>query len=141
MGSQRDLKFRIWDKDTLENLTSYCSILAENGNIVCIHKKYNKLSSEECKDQFIVEQFTGLLDKSEVEIYEGDIVLSQSNNTFDIKQSRYKVVFQCGMFCAGAWPQPLWSMGGTQIKNQPCIANRLEVIGTIHTHPDLLETK
>ncbi len=129
----KTFKFRIWDKDTLENLTSYCSILAENGNIACIHKKYNKLSSEECKDQFIVEQFTGLLDKSGVKIYKGDII----DVCPDGKQEYLRVVEwddELAQFRA------LFPDGSGQLfTKRQCLT--YEVIGNIHQHPDLLETK
>lgn len=84
---------------------------------------------------------TGINDKNNKPIYGsfkvdgemtkgGDIVCSQSEHIYDTTQQKYKVVFQYGMFCAGSWLNPLWSMGGKRIGNKAPIATRLEVIGT-----------
>ena len=82
-----------------------------------------------------VGQFTGLVDKKGVKIFEGDIVL------WDRDQKMYVVVFRNGMFYAsieecnphiyGGFP--LWCLCAEE---QYCT-----IIGNIHDNPELLSTK
>ena len=82
-----------------------------------------------------VGQFTGLVGKKGVKIFEGDIVL------WDRDQKMYVVVFRNGMFYAsieecnphiyGGFP--LWCLCAEE---QYCT-----IIGNIHDNPELLSTK
>jgi len=77
-----------------------------------------------------VGQFTGLRDKHDVPIYEGDIVMKR---TYHGKKPM-KVVFSSGCFHCG------WG-GGSSTATHPYTLEdkQIEVIGNAYDHPELLE--
>jgi len=62
----RELKFRIWDKNDTKSMIGPFS--------------WNRLPNFDQPDNFIILQYTGLKDKNGKEIYEGDILMP---DTFD----------------------------------------------------------
>lgn len=104
----RIIKFRIWEKET-NKLVKY----SPNWN-------YEVNEIFELTNSFVFQQFTGLLDKNNKEIYEGDIV--------SFKDQLYQIKYNKGSF----WLDSLntigiiWLEGGVEIK------------GNIFENPDLL---
>jgi YopX protein len=111
----RIIKFRIWYKPTdqfIHNISIGQSIIQHDS------ENFVVLGFEDC----IIQQFTGLLDKKGVEIYEGDIVKCRGLNTYEtvtIKDIR-SIPVQ-----VSAWPS-IYGKG-----NGDC-----EVIGNIHLNQE-----
>ncbi len=117
----KTLKFRIWDKVEERYDSNHHIRIDLEGNVF-------NLQTGAGGNEYVIEQFTGLLDKSGVKIYEGDVCHNKdigTNNTLEI-------VFRNGMFSFGFYSIDLqWFI------NQPVF----EIIGNVHQNPDLLETK
>ena len=122
----RTIKFRAWHKQRKEMLPVIdIEYLMTNGSLITNYKDF--------VDNIYpnIMQFTGLLDKNGVEVFEGDVVKSNSH-----KPTTFKIEFIEGGFCA------------TQSEhNYPLDINHfypstgcmIEVIGNIFQHPHLLE--
>ena len=113
---QREIKFRAfidWDEDNpvMEYFTLYERV-----------RQY-------CSDDKYVMQFTGLLDKNGKEVFEGDVV--KTDSPAHVSPTVKEVIFANGAFQVklGDWAIPLLAVldGGT-----------IEVIGNIHLNPELL---
>ena len=122
----REIKFRAWHKEK--------KIMGEVLGIDILHKEIffsnEDVNCYEYTDFKNVElmRYTGLKDKNEKEIYEGDI-LSDGNN-----EKLYKVIFENGSFRAefeGDFEE--YSFDLIDVVAQGC-----EVVGNIYENPELL---
>jgi len=145
--AMRQIKFRAWwveEKKMLHNAQNFYDGLnrRDNGN------EYEPVQSFaeilESPDSYIAMQFTGLLDREGVEVFEGDVVKAHYfyfNGNFDNDGEIIGVV-RYSDWCA--WGIGVVSGGGcsewfdfldTSHFEEPCI----EVIGNIHQNPELLK--
>ena len=135
----KDIKFRFW----LEKEKKMCSWEV-------IKKECNRLSILEMKG-FIPLQFTGLLDKSGKEIYEGDVVnitIRENIGTFNVPDDiianggytgrddvyEGEVIFKDFGFCINDK-----KMGEFYL--QPMEDTFFEILGNIHENPELLKER
>ena len=116
---EREIKFRVWDSIS-KKMYQWCEI--------------NHLSLDSFNlEHYTLMQYTGLKDKNEVEIYEGDIC----KTTDDWEEFGFQ---------AGEINEVIFQFGGFRLKPKNKKArgfwiedgNDLEVLGNIHQNPDLL---
>lgn len=117
---KREIKFRAWDmpfgpKEPMQEM---------------VHGKASSILAfaEMSPDKYIVEQFTGLTDENGKDIYEGDLVLL--TNEYQDPIYIYEVVFDEAKF-------EISGDGGCYDLDE--VFMNCEVIGNVHTNPELLE--
>jgi hypothetical protein len=125
----KDIKFRIWNKTQKEFVNPYrfgikCDVVNGNPQILESRSVFSPFYERYTED-FEIQQYTGLKDKNNKEIYEGDICKCRGLGTIetvivkDIRQIPVQV---------SAWP----TIYGKE--NGEC-----EVIGNIYQNPELLK--
>jgi len=122
----RDIKFRAWDNDA--NTMATWDMIKDWVHAVHWDDMF-------CDASIVLEQFTGLLDKNGVEIYEGDICRSvwmKMNeiviSVVEYEQGGYVLVPK---IYKNAWT--VWLRCGAETDTK--------IIGNIHDNPELLKVK
>lgn len=120
-------KFRVWD-DNAQELVYEVGLTPEG-------IPYSIPDHAEASDQFDYYpschkmQFTGLRDKNNVDIYEGDIVQGSLRLHGDVGPIMRKVYMHKGCYMFGVW-------NAHEYLNKH---QHIEVVGNIYEDPDLLE--
>lgn len=115
----REIKFRAWDLTNKSMIDNY----AKTGMFgeMYVTSFHSSTYSDQGVPELVLLQFTGMLDKNEKEIYEGDIVNIPSGIT--------SVFFERGCFYT-----PLngsrYRLGGW--------GNEIQIIGNIYENPELI---
>jgi uncharacterized phage protein (TIGR01671 family) len=123
----RKIKFRAWDKETGKMFydvsireNNFC-VYREEAGLLSISGRISENSS------IIIEQYTGLKDKNGKEIYEGDkIEYKTAYDTYKgiVFWSKTQMAFRC-------------ELGATILNG--ALSEYVEIIGTIHSDPELLK--
>lgn len=124
-------KFRAWDKRFSEFMEDF--FVSEDGKI---YKKstdtgYGIAISRETSDEVILMQSTGLFDKNNKEIFEGDIVLvldSPYTVFYDNERGSYRL-------------KPHDDRWNVDYMSNFSHGGNFEVVGNIYENPELLEDK
>ena len=140
---KRDVKFRFWDEDLKTYKYDYYLI----DTIGDLHDEYGGSD----RSEVIIEQYTGLEDKNGKEIYEGDIVRLDYEETkirnkpdvcegvFTEYQERHEGIFEITF--NKNWAAFVLIIPDTNIVEESLgdAKYSVEVIGNIHENPELLE--
>lgn len=126
---QTEYEFRIWNKITGEWLNSHDFAITATGKLIYNHDHYDWTEYlEEERYDIVIQKYTGLTDKNDVKIYEGDICKVENQ---DFLEEFYIT------------NNPLNTrvrQHNKEIVNRyPCVdANQYEIIGNIFENPELL---
>lgn len=127
----RELKFRVWNGYKTKEFK------ALDRFYVRVEDRYLEIKAYNYDKDYAIEQYTGLKDKNDKEIYEGDIIQEEINLNTKMTDGtfKYKVFWNEEMLC--------WSLehiGNESIRDDLWECNSsVEVIGNIHENPELLE--
>lgn len=123
----REIKFRAWD---ILKKEMWLDLLRELGEFEQFEDQLSMWSVANMmtmgdSGRFVFEQYTGLHDKNGNEIYEGDILLTNEANW------KAKVI----------WDYDGFMLTGLDNKGFSCSPDydECEIIGNVHTNPELLE--
>ena len=119
---QSRFKYRAWDKRHKEYAYDVQNGFQKYGHMICETVDFGQVLKD---DELELEQCTGLKDKNEKLIYEGDIVRVDSK-VYYIDPLTLVVGFHNGAFM----------VGDRFIDNN---SKFMEIIGNIHENPELLE--
>lgn len=120
----REIKFRVWDNE--KN-----NFWGEGRSLSLVSLVSDSLVND---DSTVLEQYTSLKDMNGVEVYEGDVVQYGEDKDF-----RFVVIFKHGCFYSH-------NLLGERFMTDSLLgslvmSDKIEVIGNIHEHPELLEEK
>jgi hypothetical protein len=123
----RDIKFRAWDLEYRCMDTNF--YIYPDGTVHCTAERtYDTPNTEIEQDYNLVKmQFTGLQDKNGVDIYEGDILKTES----DLLVVKVWMGNNCLCFTGDETGIPVYPYN---------VNHSIEIIGNIHQNPELLET-
>lgn len=127
------LRFRAWDKEFKE-MVQVDALVFEEQIIKATYKNGN-IVKEDFKN-YVLMQSTGMLDKNEREIFEGDIlkVTNLSSWLEVVSFNEDKAMFVSKETKRKVEETPLYDLFNTDIFE-------VEIIGNIHTNPELAEVK
>lgn len=135
----RKHKYRVWCKDKNEWEVS-APLLGEHGDLFRFTQ--NTIMPYKPENHIVV-FYTGIKDRNGIEIYEGDIIKTPYNMTYDF--ARYEIIFKDCEFYASCVALHSREDGFADISNGGYCEGSLkgfqevEVIGNIYENPELLK--
>jgi uncharacterized phage protein (TIGR01671 family) len=121
---QRQLKFRAWDK--LAKQFTYPDKGYQGHYVLTLNGQFQNLQNGSGGEEYVVQQWTGLNDYENNNIYEGDIV------RYELDGIVYTQTVE--------WGNNGWEMIDTRLYSTPLITNlpNFEVVGNIFENGELL---
>jgi uncharacterized phage protein (TIGR01671 family) len=164
--NMREIKFRAWDGERKEMVYDFCIMASGTVQRITSHPEYDKRLQAldetaaymvvDVSDWYAIEvykvmQFTGLYDKEEKEIYEGDIIKRPveptpwNKETFGITKKQMEIALI-------KWSEDDASFKESfrpKLKMHPCfeiirlgdVECEVEVIGNVYENPDLVKAQ
>ncbi|NHI48010.1 hypothetical protein FDE94_09035 [Clostridium botulinum] len=140
----REIKLRAWDK--IDEKIREVTLIDFEYKKVKLLNDYTGESYLRDFEEVILLEYTGLKDKNDKEIYEGDIV----KYTFDLPESQYvtknglKIRIAEVFWCNWRSSFAVYANGNSKLANSDLFryvrnGNRVEVIGNIYDNPELLK--
>jgi uncharacterized phage protein (TIGR01671 family) len=124
----RQIKFRVWDK--LAERFTRCDEGYQGHYVLSLNGEYHNLQNGSGGKECVVQQYTGLVDKNSVEIYEGDILKCKGfDGWFDKVGFYYNVPVKYNTV----------ESGESHIAGYAYIPMDREVIGNIFENHELLK--
>lgn len=127
----REIKFRAWDKGNECMIDpNYANISLNGQDLGILDQVYKDEFEIVNKNDFVLEQYTGLKDITNTDIYEGDIVRAVDKVPGDPDEMIGIVVYEEGTYYVdnGKTGVSLWSE-----------TMQMSVVGNIHENSELLE--
>lgn len=140
----REIKYKAWDKkDKVVRDVVGMSFYHES---VSVDIEYGKYLQDDIK-RFELMQYTGLKDKNDVEIYEGDVIKTRLNRIYrivhtdgvDIGCNAGEYEYWVSGFVPAAIDGVIDNSGESEFGYDQFVTGECEVIGNIYEHPHLLE--
>lgn len=135
----REIKFRCWSNEEGQYFPMQTVNFVDNKPIsVGYHKKGHKGFLHMRSPRFVLEQYIGLTDKNFKEIYEGDVVKTNSPDQPNFKVGVIEFVQQA------FWISNVPSNRPDHTHSELLLQyweTEIEVIGNIHENPELLGDK
>lgn len=132
----REIKYRVWDKErkTYEEPILDGYVLTQGG-VLFGSSVLDDWMTEINEDSVVLEQYTGLKDAEDVEIYEGDIIRIDNGGIEKVEFGRQAEEEDFGAFYTYLGYNFFlgWSY------ESPEDLYKIEVIGNVHQNPELLE--
>ncbi len=141
----REIKFRAWDPDErkMSNIFTFGDIHA--GGQYFSPEGCFSLEADYNDTQSIIMQYTGLKDKNGKEIYEGDIVRTDTGGTtYNGKETKKTFRYweikwdKDGDLIDGSYAPEEW-MYGYKFPHPSYEGKSMEIIGNIYENPELLK--
>ena len=132
----RDIKFRAWGNRQNKYLNPDDVSIRADGFITIFnvdgkHSRAVQPPGDLLSPWFIIEQYTGLKDKTGTEIYEGDIVKVEGDGE----------IYRVEWIYSGFGLEPRYNSPHYPVLGNVELRRKIEVIGNIHENPGLLEEK
>jgi uncharacterized phage protein (TIGR01671 family) len=129
----RQLKFRVWDK--LAERMIYPHNDNQQHFIIDLNGRFHNLQNGSGGDDYVIQQYTGLTDSNDKEIYEGDIL----KNHYDVGNNIIgQVLYESDH--GGYIFQWKRKGRGQDYKNLNCdVAFESVIVGNIFEHSELLK--
>lgn len=119
------LKFRVWDK--LEKRLIYPDRGYQGHYVLTLNGQFHNLQNGSGGDECVVLQWTGLKDKNDRDIYEGDLVRYKYQiHEHEVESTEGEVYFEDGIF--------FFDRSMEWATNDTCFLEKsLEVVGNVFT--------
>jgi uncharacterized phage protein (TIGR01671 family) len=125
----RTIEFRIWDKSKKE--------WVENKEIFGPHYINNIF---DCDDNYVFQQFAGVVDEKDESVFEGDIVRYYPLPPFEVSTGILgEVVFNQGSFVIRVTDKKFGCAAKYNVYFHDDGIEYFEVVGNVNEHPELLK--